>query len=240
VQATCPQCSNPILVDDAKVPATAFSVKCPKCSNVLRLPGKQGAGAAPAPAAAPAVEAPAPKPMPAAEAAASTQTEEMRTQMIAQVRREMSLGDAKAPTAGRALVALPDRALAGVVAGTLTRNGFAVDTLEDWEEGARLLEQGIYQVVVTARSSGAAGKGESLYQRLNRLNPEGRRRLFVVLVGEEFKSGDGTQAFVTLGDLVLHPRELSSSDTLLRNTLSERNRLWQTFLDARRRFEASA
>jgi hypothetical protein len=164
----------------------------------------------------------------------------MRAQMMAQVRREMSLGEAKAGGAGRAMVALPDRALAGTVASTLTRNGFGVDTLEDWEEGARLLEQGVYTLVVTQRAAAAQGKGESLYQRINRLNPEGRRRLFVILVGDEFKTGDGTQAFVTLADLVVNSRDAATADGPLRNTIAERSRLWQVFLDARQRFEASA
>ena len=232
MQATCPQCSNKILVDDAKVPDRAFSVKCPKCQNVLRLPGKL-----PAPAVATDSTLP-PMPMPGAEPPAAS--EEMRAQMMAQVRREMSLGDAKAGGAGRAMVALPDRGLAGAVTLTLTRNGYVVDTLEDWEEGARLLEQGVYNLVVTARAKATAAKGESLYQRLNRLSPEGRRRLFVILVGEEFKTGDGTQAFVTLADLVLNPRDVAAADAAIRNTVAERSRLWQVYLDARHRFEASA
>jgi predicted Zn finger-like uncharacterized protein len=226
VQATCPQCSNKIVVDDTKVPDRAFNVKCPKCGNVLKLPGK----------AAPATDTALPAASPAAEAPA----EELRAQMMTQLRREMSLSEAKAAGVGRALVALPDRGLAGTVASTLSRNGCTVDTLEDWEEGARLLEQGVYGLVVTARATAAAGKGESLYQRINRLNPENRRRLFVILVGDEFKTGDGTQAFVTLADLVIHSRDAATADGPLRNTVAERSRLWQVFLDARQRFEASA
>jgi predicted Zn finger-like uncharacterized protein len=231
VQANCPQCSNKISVDDAKVPDRPFQVKCPKCGNVLKLPGKA--------AAAPAADSALPT-TPAPGAAAPGASEEMRAQMMAQVRREMSLGDPRSGGAGRAMVALPDRAMAGTVASTLTRNGYTVDTLEDWEEGARLLEQGVYNIVATARAGATQGKGESLYQRINRLSPEGRRRLFVILVGDEFKTGDGTQAFVTLADLVISSRDAATADNALRNTVAERNRLWQVFLDARHRFEASA
>jgi predicted Zn finger-like uncharacterized protein len=231
VQATCPQCSNRIVVDDAKVPDRAFNVKCPKCGNVLKLPGKA--------AAPPPTDSTLP-PTPLRGAEPPGASEELRAQMMAQVRREMALGESKAGGAGRAMVALPDRALAGTVALTLTRNGYTVDTLEDWEEGARLLEQGVYSLVVTARAGASQAKGESLYQRINRLNPEGRRRLFVVLVGDEFKTGDGTQAFVTLADLVINSRDAATADGPLRNTVAERSRLWQVFLDARQRFEASA
>jgi len=58
VQATCPQCSNAIVIDDAKVPDRPFGVKCPKCQTVVRLPGKPAV--APAPADAPSPQAPPP------------------------------------------------------------------------------------------------------------------------------------------------------------------------------------
>jgi hypothetical protein len=138
---------------------------------------------------------------------------------------------------GRALVALPNRESTQAVAGLLTRQGYVADTSDDWEEAARLLDLGVFSLVATARAAGAAGKGESLYQRTNRLNPDARRQIFVLLVGDEFKSGDGTQAFVSLGDLVLNTRDAGTSDTLLRNTLLERQRIYQVYLDARRRHE---
>jgi hypothetical protein len=149
----------------------------------------------------------------------------------------MGAGEASG-TAGRALVAVPDRALAGAITVPLTRQGYGVDTLEDWEEGARLLEQGIYNLVATTRAP--AAKGESLFQRMSRLNPEGRRRVFLILIGDEFKTGDGAQAFAVTADLVVNSRDAGSVDAVLRSTLAERTRLYQVFLDARHRFEASA
>jgi twitching motility protein PilT len=51
VHASCPHCSHGFVIDDAKVPDRPFGVKCPRCKEVIRLPGKESA-AAPAPAAA--------------------------------------------------------------------------------------------------------------------------------------------------------------------------------------------
>ncbi len=62
MQASCPQCSHTITIDDARVPDRPFGVKCPKCGSVVKLPGKATGAAAPA-----AVEAaPAPGPAPVA------------------------------------------------------------------------------------------------------------------------------------------------------------------------------
>ncbi len=228
MQALCPQCSQRIVIDDAKVPDRPFSVKCPKCQSVVKLPGKGAGSEAPAPAPVHAESAPAHPPAPAAD--------EVRTQLMTQIRRELSGGEAHP----RALVSFPDHSPAASVTPLLTRLGYLVDSAEEQEEAARLIEQGVYSLVATARVQAPPGKGESLYQRISRLSPEARRRLFVILVGDEFKSGDGTQAFVALADLVLSSRDTAGAESTIRNTLAERTRLYQAFTDARRRFEASA
>jgi predicted Zn finger-like uncharacterized protein len=267
VQANCTNCQQRIVIDDAKVPDRAFSVKCPKCQTVVRFPGKGGApvvsapgtssfasnlpaGAYPAapptsaypaypnaPAASPAAapgSAAAPPPPAMADAPPS---EELRATMMAQIRREMSIGEGK--LAGRAMVALSDRGQAGAMALPLTRLGYQVDTVENAEEGARLLEQGVYDLVVATRTPAAGGR-ESLYQRLNRLSPERRRRIFLVIVGDEFKTGEGTQAWAVIADLVIAARDIPTADAVLLPALAERTRLYQVFLDARKRYEASA
>jgi len=263
VQANCTNCQQRIVIDDAKVPDRPFSVKCPKCQTVVRFQGKGAAPAVsspgtssfasnlpagaypaapptsafpaypPAPGAAPtAASGPAPTPPPAAPP-----SEETRATMMAQMRRELSIGEGK--MVGRAMVALADRAQAGAMALPLTHLGYQVDTVDNAEEGARLLEQGVYDLVVATRAPAATGR-ESLYQRLNRLSPDGRRRIFVVLVGDEFKTGDGTQAWAVMADLVIAARDISHADGVLLPALAERTRLYQVYSDARKRYEVSA
>jgi hypothetical protein len=142
--------------------------------------------------------------------------------------------------AGRAVLSLPDRGQAGVARQALTRLGFAVDLIDDGDEVTRLIEQGVYTLTAASRTVAAAGMPPTLYQRLNRLSPAARRRVFVLLVGNEFKSGDATQAFTVCADLVLHTRDLGQFEHLLQSTIAERQRLYQAFLDARLRFEASS
>lgn len=245
-------------------------MKCPKCQTVVRFPGKGAApvvsapgtgsfatnlpaGAYPAapptsaypayPAAghaasgSPAAGAPSPAPAPPPAPPPEATSEELRASMLAQLRRELALGEGK--PVGRAMVALGDRAQAGAITLPLTRLGYHVDSVESAEDGARLLDQGIYDLVVATRTATAPGR-ESLYQRLNRLSPEGRRRIFLVLIGDEFKTGDPTQAWAVLADLVVASRDIPNADVVLLPTLAERTRLYQAFVDARKRFEAAA
>ena len=235
MQANCPKCTQKIVIDDARVPDRAFSVKCPKCQTSVRFPGK-GAGAA-APAAAPGP--PAPEAARAADADPGATDEVIRAEMMAQVRREMSVGDAVRPIAGRALVSLTDRAQAVAIAAPLGRQGYLVDTVDNPEDASRLIEQGVYDLLVANRATATPGK-ESLYQRMSRLSPDSRRRVFLVLVGDDVKTGDGTQAWIALADLVLNSRDLGSADAILTKSVEERTRLYQVFLDARKRFELSS
>lgn len=223
MQASCPQCAHRITIDDARAPERPFSVKCPKCQTVVRFPGRGAAAATGAP----------PTAAPAAE------KEEVGSEALAQLRREIAGGDAgRGPT--QVLVAVPERALAGTLTLPLTRLGHTIEVLDTPEEGGRLLEQGVYGIVITTRTAAVPGKGETLYQRVTRLSPEARRRIFLVLVGEDLKTGDGTQAFVLQADFVVNPRDAGNVEGALLNAMAERNRVYQAFLEARKRAEAAS
>ena len=137
-------------------------------------------------------------------------------------------------------MAVPDRAVAGALTMPLTRLGHTIEMLDTPDEGGRLLEQGVYGVVITTRTAAVPGKGETLYQRVTRLNPDARRRIFLILVGDEVKTGDGTQAFVAQADFVVNPRDAGSVEGPLLNAMAERSRIYQAFLDARKRAVAAA
>ena len=240
MHTNCPQCSQKLVVEDDKVPAGPFMLRCPKCQTALKLPGKGGAPASPPPppraeAGSPAGKiAPAPpKPLPAA---APTPAAPPPSPPAAAVRSE-------APTEGgngRALVVLTDPSDPGLqqaVVSLLQKNGYGIDTATEAQRGVQLLERTRYALVVTT-PNGAPGPGHlSLYKRVVALAPETRRNLFLVLLGSEFSSGDGTQAFAAMADLVLHPKDLGSADDLLHSTVAERHRIYQAFLDAQTRLD---
>ena len=174
-------------------------------------------GDAPAP---PAAAAPPPGPPPPPSPAALARRE----------RAESSPNDA--------LVALSGPVAAHLQQALVTL-GFNVDLVDDIEEGARLLEQGVYEVAVTAPTPPEPGKPETLAQRMLRLPIEARRRVFVILVGEDFRTADGTQAWAAQADLVVHPADAGRCEHLVRSTMAERKRLYQPLVDARRRIETS-
>ncbi|MGD8896640.1 MAG: zinc-ribbon domain-containing protein [Acidobacteriota bacterium] len=211
MQAQCPECSTRFQLPDEKVPDRPFKVRCPKCQHVVDLPGRGEAPPAPPEELKPAVPITPPSP-PRREHTGSENAED-------------------------ALIALADTGLAKTLTGVLGRLDYNVDVVGDVEEGARLLEQGAYALAVTSSNSAKPGGPMTLAQRMLRLTPDPRRRVFVVLVSEDFATADGTQAWAAQADLVVNPRDAEVCENVIRSTLAERKRLFQPYLDARRRIE---
>jgi predicted Zn finger-like uncharacterized protein len=223
MQAPCPQCGQKIAVDDARVPDRPFAVKCPKCQATVRFPGK--AAAAPAPvAAAPAAVTPA-------AGAPAPPSSEARHAAVAQLRRELGSGSGEGR---KVLLAIPDRATGAALSQPLAQLGYATEVLDTADEGGRMLEDGLFDVVITTRAAAVPGASETLHQRLLRLAPPARRRIFVVLVGDEFRTADGTQAFVLQADLVVNPRDAAAIEVPMLRAMADRARLYNAFNEARR------
>jgi hypothetical protein len=202
------------VLDDAKVPDTPFMLKCPKCQATVKLPGKSGNGEAPQPAAASAPPAPS-APPPSSSAIAPP----------APVRPP------SAPQIGTALVSVPTSEQAESLGTMLGKLGFASEGLDpQLEEKILKLQQGEYAVVATTRNG--VPEEKNLYRIVCSLSPEIRRRVFLVLVGDEFKSGEGTQAFAVLADLVIQSSDAATAERLVARTMIERRRVYQTFWDA--------
>jgi predicted Zn finger-like uncharacterized protein len=234
VQALCSQCSTRIQIDDAKVPDRPFKVRCPKCQTVLTLPGR-AAGSPAAAEAEPPASADAPGPVGALAHAHETPpayAPPPPPSPAAAARRERAdAGD------NDALIAMSGPAAASL-RQALESLKFNVEAVDDVEEGARLLEQGVYEVAITARTPPEPGKPETLAQRMLRLPLDARRRVFVILVGQEFRTADGTQAWAAQADLVVNPADADRCEHLIRSTMTERKRLYQPLVDARRRIES--
>jgi predicted Zn finger-like uncharacterized protein len=234
VQVQCSQCATRIQIEDARVPDRPFKVKCPRCQAVLSLPGR---GAADAASAAAPLEPPSGAPEPAVSQLPppppSSPASADEPPGAAALARHERLQEGQKD----AIIALPGEA-AAPLQQALEKLGFHVDSVQDVEEGARLLEQGVYELAVTSREPAASGRPETLAQRILRLSPDTRRRVFVVLVGAQFRTGDGVQAWAAQADLVLNPADTGRAEAFIRATMAERRRLYQPFADARRRLDA--
>ena len=217
MQATCSSCSNLVTVDEnnPKLPEGPFSVKCPKCQTPVRFQGRAAAkGAAKA-------EAPKPAAPPGPGSAPSP---------------AMHLKPTALP-GERALIALDDTPRANELAKSIARLGYEVDVVHD-ADGVRMLDTAAHVIVAMARTVAESG-AFTCYQRLFLLSSDTRRGFFLILVGDEYTTGDGMQAFVVHGDVVVASSDAGSCEVVIRERLVERTRLFRVFVDTRRKHEAA-
>jgi len=219
MQTACPWCSNPLTVEDANVPAQAFLLRCPRCQGAMQVPG----GANPPASVAAAKHGPAPDGL-----------EPARARSTPAPPAAPPTGASTRDDAERALVALEDQHLAATIFSVLRQAGYAIDTLDNEEEKMRTLHQGDYAVVATSNTGPKLREGMTVYQRMAHLSPESRRRTFLILLGDQFKTGDGTQAFVAAADVVANNAGAESVGVLLRSRMDERARVYRAFADAER------
>jgi len=133
-------------------------------------------------------------------------------------------------------VALDDRQRGAEIARCLGLLGYEVDILSD-ADGVRAIEQGAHVIVVMARTVAESG-ALTCYQRLFLLNSDIRRAFFLILVGDEYTTGDGVQAFVVHGDLVIASPDAGSCEAVIRDRYVERTRLFRPFVESKRKQEA--
>ncbi len=230
MQIACPWCSYPLVIEEAKIPPHTFRTRCPKCAGGIQLPGTDNPGGA---AAKYGPEPPGASP--SGNGRAPTATDPPSAPTPAEAPRTTGFTPSSEQSAPAALVALEDAHLASAMTNLLKQQGYAPESLNPWQEKVRLLHQGDYELMVTARSGPVLEEGKTLYKRMDHLSPEARRRTFLILIGEEFQTGDGNQAFVAAADLVVHPSGLSDVGALLARRLEERARVYRAFNDAEAR-----
>ncbi len=70
-----------------------------------------------------------------------------------------------------------------------------------------------------------------ILRSLNHLSMSIRRRMFLVLIGEKFKTMDHMMAFAMSANLVINPRDLDRLTTILKRAVSDKEKLYKVFFD---------
>ncbi len=87
-------------------------------------------------------------------------------------------------------------------------------------------------MVVTEKDGTALQEGRNTYAFICGLGPEIRRRIFLALVGDDFKTGDGSQAFVLTADVVLQAKDVDSAAKIIPQMISERDRYFRCLIES--------
>jgi predicted Zn finger-like uncharacterized protein len=248
----CQQCSARLQLDDTKVPARSFTVRCPKCQHMINAQppalatGEQGAaglGSNSTPAGSSRFERPRPAPAykPDDEAADSPQDpaatdKEDAAQLLASLfQRAMgAAADAKSmPGRGmahrRALICASDEHRFAV-ARALVENGYEAYVAEDTTQAIERMREDQMDVVLLDPLFDQQEQGAAFIKReVSALRPAARRRLFFVHLLPDARSGDQHAAFVNHANLTINPSEIEEMPYVLERAIRNFNELYRDF-----------
>lgn len=210
MELSCDACQATIHIPDERVPQGAtFRVTCPRCKQRIIASGRKPEVAADgrAEVSQPSVTAPANEP-----------SSELAVEPFGPLRPGQRAG----------LVCMENAAARTGIKATLEETGYLVDMPPTPEHALHRLRFGQWHVIVLEDTFGGTTPSPVL-SYLEPLTMNIRREMFVVLIGERFKTADHLQAFVNSVELVLYPADLPQLRTLVERGLSEREQFYRVF-----------
>ena len=249
---TCPNCTTRLQLDGAKVPTRPFSVRCPKCQQIVNAqppaptaPQRDAlaaVGDVPASAKQPQEMAAAvPTPL-VGEAQDAPDGHEDVLRLLASLLRREAAGDGGvgvrvANGAGgrrewerrRALICAGS-AFGGDAARALSQSGYDVSVASDAAQAVERMREEQLEVLVLdpefdARTQGAMTVGREVTAMRN----AERRRLVFVLLTNTARTGDAHAAFLAGANLIIQMKEIADLPRALEKNIRDLNELYRDF-----------
>ncbi len=249
----CPKCEARLQMDDAKLPARTFTVRCPKCQNIINAQPQSvhsldfsalKAGGAPAFSSSRFEKSePSNVSTPGLvdenavvtlDATPTTDTGDLLKTLIALLQRGVA-----ADLTGNARKHSWDQRQALVctlhshrekVARTLTENQYQVFIADNSTEAIERMRENQVQVIVLDTNFDQNAHGAALIKReISALRPADRRRVFLVLLTDATRTSDSHAAFVNHINLIVNYADVETMSDALERALHDFNDLYKDF-----------
>ena len=222
MESLCESCQAKLNIPDEKLPAgQRVSVKCPRCGNKLIV---EAVGAKPEPTDVPkqGLE----KPQPEYDAPPSN---EMAGLDDAEADRALdSYGEGEK----LALIMVAQTDPADPIEDALERLDYnGIQAKNTREALAKMQFQNFDLVILSDRFDNTPLKQSPVLQYLNHLSMSVRRRMFVLLMGDAFRTMDPMLAFAMSANLVANWKDLERLPNILGRAIADHERFYKVFMD---------
>jgi predicted Zn finger-like uncharacterized protein len=247
----CQNCSSRLHVDEAKVPARPFIIRCPKCNGSVDsgLPGpaaeKRTTSAGDSSSTeTPRFDQPTPAPLfelegkkPVTDSAASA-TEKLVELLSGLINQPAATGRSQTHARPvwdprKALVCVPEEHRESI-ARRLAENGYQVFVAQDTRQAVDRMRENQLDVVLLDPRFDPAEQGTVFVTReVNILRPAQRRRLFFVLLSPSLRTMDSHTAFLNNVNAIININEIDELPALIEHRVREYNELYREFNNVR-------
>lgn len=227
----CDNCSVSLQLDESKVPNGNFTVRCPRCQNMLRATRKANG------AISPTVQQleenqPAPAASEGAQQFAEKQSEFEINNALKSLLSALQTGkasldvdDEKAEKPRRILLCLGDRRDA--VAKILTEAGYKVYIAQTPAQANERLREGKTEIVLFSPDFAAEFGGAAiLQQKANAMYSTERRRLFLVSLEDGGTTMNAHEAFLRNLNLIVNTADIPQLPLILNRAVHDFNDLY--------------
>lgn len=251
---TCTTCTMRLQVDDEKVPARAFTLRCPKCQNIVHAEppvsthreDALNVGHSPA-SSHPRFESPAPQykletpssqdeRLPTNEEYSNAEGKELLRMLSGVLKRgtratDAQRGDLKWET--RRVLICAGKQQREIVARNLAEMDCKVYVAQNKAQAVERMREERMDVIILSRDFDPAEQGAAFINRdVNALRPSDRRRLFLVHLTETGRTLDAHAAFVRNVNLLVNRGDLDQMAPALDRALRDYNDLHRSYNDA--------
>ena len=249
----CTHCSMRLQVDDDKVPARSFTLRCPKCQNIVHADPPVSAhrgdalivGNSPA-SGHPRFESPAPPyqldkfaeksdALPEREASVSEGNELLRllSAVLKRGTRATDRVDSDLKWEARRVLVCVGEELRDAVARNLTKSDCKVYVAENKLQAVERMREERMDILILSADFDLAEQGAAVIAReINSLRPSERRRLFFVQLSESGRTLDAHAAFLNNVNLIVNVSDVNEMTPALDRGLRDFNDLHRSYNDA--------
>jgi len=232
----CDNCSVSLQIDESKVPTGSFTVRCPRCQNMLRAYKKvDGSGTSTVEQLA------ANKPAPAVEGnskefAARENEVQINTalrSLLSALQTEQTGLDSteEKEKPRRVLLCLGEKR--DLVAKTMTEAGYKVYLADTPAQANERLREGKTEIVIFSPDFAPEYGGAAiLAQKASAMYSAERRRLFPVSLEDSGTTMNAQEAFIRNLNLIVNTRDIAQLPLIMNRAIHDYNDLYHYFNNA--------
>lgn len=227
----CDNCSVSLQLDESKIPSGNFTVRCPRCQNMLRA-NKDAKGMGTSPAAQLEANKPAPASDQGAQQFAEKQSEFEINNALRSLLSALQTGksaltstDEESEKPRRVLLCLGDKK--DDVARILSEEGYRVYIAQTPAQANERLREGKTEIVVFSPDFAAEFGGAAiLQQKANTMYSSERRRLFLVSLEDGGTTMNAHDAFLRNLNLIVNTADIPQLPLILNRAVLDFNDLY--------------
>jgi len=228
----CDNCSVSLQLDESKIPSGNFSVRCPRCQNMIRVQKNAGEKSSPtvqqlaANKAAPAVEN-------GAGEFAMRESEFQINSAMKTLLSALQKGGTALEANDEAVSEKPRRVLlclgnkVDLVSKVLSDAKFKVYTAQTPAQANERLREGKTEIVIFSQDFASEFGGAAiLLQKANAMYSSERRRMFLVSLEDEGTTMNAHEAFLRNLNLIVNTNDIAQLPLILNRALHDYNELY--------------